>query len=84
MRHRTLESGAIIFPKRGDPPKHIEGYIQDETDPYVFHPDFIPCKHREKVCSKSRCGKLMIFHRCKLLEKTINPLICETCDKVEE
>ena len=76
-------NGDLIFPVRGNPPDCPNGYCRDSGNPFIFHLDLEPCKHREAQPYVKPCGKIGINLRCVLLCKDVNNLICDSCDQVE-
>lgn len=56
-------NGDLLFPRRGDPPKAINGYMRDKGDAYVFHPIMKSCKFRNSVWTKV-CGGMIQKHTC--------------------
>jgi len=82
MKFKYLDNGDIIFTKGLPPPKsEPSGYERDADDPYLFHPDYEPCKWRTLRSERRRCGRIIIRHYCELYEKIVTPDICEECDE---
>ncbi len=74
-----LGNGTIVFPKRGTPPRHVDGYDVDPNDPYVFYPQWEPCKYRygrQYVCPS---GMVKTTPSCNLLVMDITYGQCCAC-----
>lgn len=78
-RHRVLDNGDVVFPKRGKPPPDVAGYTRDAGDPYLFHADFVPCRHRVTLAVVLPCGKLSCSWFCQERGITVNAHTCEVC-----
>jgi hypothetical protein len=80
MHYVTHRNGNRLY--ISDPPDQVEGYIKDGDNPFLFRPDYPPCRFRLKrkcgTCSNARedyyCTELRIDKY----------LPCLTCDKREE
>jgi hypothetical protein len=73
-------NGDLLFPRRGDPPKAINGYIRDKGDEYVFHPVVKNCKHRNSIWTKV-CGGMVQKHHCNHFNINICFLDCSNCQE---
>ncbi len=78
LKYIQLQSGSIVFPK--NPPKTYPGFYRDDVNANLFHPDFIPCRHREKKVFEMPCGKDGVCWWCTLLNKEVTVPVCFTCD----
>jgi len=79
---RIGANGDLLFPKRGNPPKAISGYIRDQGDPFVFHPIMKKCKFRNSTWTKV-CGGMIQKHLC--IKFGINTCMadCHSCKDCE-
>ena len=81
-RARVLADGTLVFPKRGDPPKPIQGYIKSSTDPYVFKPIVGKCTYRTIERLKV-CGGFKQTILCSLFKKKVTLIDCYTCKELK-
>lgn len=42
-----LKDGTLVFPIRGNPPKPVQGFVRDPSNPYAFKPILATCKYRK-------------------------------------
>ena len=85
MIYKMLPGGSIVFNNnvnisRLD--KVFKNYIQDKDNPYLFHPDYKPCKHRICNNQQTKCGMVYPEHRC--LAKNgiaLSVVTCRECDE---
>lgn len=76
---RVGPDGELNFPHRGNPPKVIQGYTKDPTDPYTFRPIIGPCIHRETFWTKV-CGGQKQCITCKLFHIKVHWTDCKVCE----
>jgi hypothetical protein len=77
MRYVTHRNGDRLYISK-DYPDYLEGYIQDEGNPYFFRMDYPPCKFRiKKKCGT--CQKARIEYYCtkRKIDKYLPCLTCE-------
>lgn len=75
--------GVRYYTRTEPPPTEVSGYTKDMKDPYVWHSDFVDCRHRCEVKRRKSCGRIKIVHVCNLLGKDVTAGFCEECDLVE-
>ncbi len=75
---RVGEDGSLNFPRRGNIPKCIQGYLKDRLDPCIFHPLIKPCLHRE-VTWRKECGGMVQSMYCKHFVKDVGLIHCLDC-----
>jgi hypothetical protein len=83
---RKLEDGSLAFPKRGEAPTHIAGYMRDPGDSFLFKPIMKKCKFRTFKEDTADCcsGAARLNMYCNLFVKNITWNNCNSCDKNEE
>ena len=85
-RPRYLPNGDVVFPNRGKPPVIVPGYFQDDKDPWLWHPDFVECNHREQKLLRKPCNQEPVGYRtytaywCNHFKKEVNAAFCSRCD----
>jgi len=81
---RIEPDGTMLFKSGPPPPDNIPGYYH-KGDKHVWYPDFASdCIHRYIEKRVKPCGAMACSFMCRLLEKGVNQLVCNSCDKVEE
>lgn len=85
MRYTRLDNGDIAFHVRGDPPPDLPNYTRDPGDPYLFHPNFPPCRLRLHDIKRGPCGKITGQRWACLLDgSTVSVPVCNNCQVREE
>ena len=80
---RIAGNGDLCFPKRGEAPKAIQGYIRDKYDKFVFHPILLPCRFRTVAWTKV-CGGMCEKIDCKKFNTFVTITDCLDCKVREE
>ena len=77
---RYLSNGDIEFAKTEPFPKREpKGYVRDENNSLLFHPDFEPCRFRNLQLAETRCGKMRNIWWCSKFLKGVNTDFCGMC-----
>ena len=80
---KVAEGGVRYYPKDQEVPTDVPGFTRDVNNPFMFHPDFDPCKYRCEVKRRCQLGKIKIVQHCNLLGKDVNAETCAFCDLLE-
>ncbi|HPT70872.1 MAG TPA: hypothetical protein PLE74_01160 [Candidatus Cloacimonadota bacterium] len=81
-RGRLMTNGDLIYPKKGrQPPTPPEGYMADETDPWVLHKIYKPCKFRAFTNTPTPCGIKRYTYFCELDKFVTTWRQCDTCTR---
>jgi hypothetical protein len=80
---RIAPNGDLLFPKRGEAPRAIQGYKQDKGDPFIYHPILKPCIFRSS-CWKKVCGGMVQKLDCKHFKIIVSFNDCEVCKERKE
>lgn len=67
-RPRLCDDGSLMYPKRGNPPPVIEGYLRDPSDPYTLRPQYPECVYREDHEYKVPCNLSPTGFRLEVLK----------------
>lgn len=80
LRYNTIED-SYWAPKRGDPPKCPDGYVNDEINPFKCVPDMKPCQYRQLETYKyAPCGCMKQRVHCNGMARKVTINMCYQCE----
>lgn len=81
MKYTILRNGSILFHRKNNTPPNVElkNYHQDPNDPWLYHPNFPPCKYLEYKVKITKCKKRTALWMCNAKDCTTTPPECNAC-----
>lgn len=74
-----LSDGTLVFPVKGKPPRPVQGFVRDSSNPYAFKPILASCMYRKiDDVFYQKCGCTGQKITCKLFS-TIDMSRCYNC-----